>query len=211
MGARLRVALPYLAGGSVLDAGCNVAEVVRYLPANVDYLGLEVVPEIVEIARWRFPDRQFECLDLEGPWPETVAGRQFDHVLLLAVLEHLRQPLAVLRQAAEVLAPDGTVILTTPHPRARWVHGLGARWGLFSRDADAEHERFLGRAELYHLAGRAGLNVIHYRTFQLGLNQLAILSRDARPDYDRDGTRVAPGPRLGRFLRRPRRRQRRVE
>lgn len=177
-GARTRLAARFVTGGSVLDAGCNIAELADAIPPNVDYFGLEVVPEIVELARRLHPDRRFALCDLEQAWPEEVTERRFDHVVLLAVLEHLKRPAAVLRQARAVLAPGGTIILTTPHPRARRLHGLGARLGLFSRDADEEHEQFLDRDALAALALSAGLTLGHYRGFLFGLNQLAVL-RDA--------------------------------
>ena len=100
--------------------------------------------------------------------------RRFDHVVLMAVLEHLKDPAATLAQARGVLAPGGTVIASTPHPRARTIHRLGARWGLFSRDADEEHEVFWSRAQLEALGRAAGLRPLRYRRFQLGLNQLMV-------------------------------------
>jgi 2-polyprenyl-3-methyl-5-hydroxy-6-metoxy-1,4-benzoquinol methylase len=95
---------------------------------------------------------------------------------MLAVVEHLRDPAAALARAREQLAPGGTVLVSTPHPRARRLHSLGARLRLFSRDADDEHERFFDRRGLALLAQQAGLRMLSYRRFQLGLNQLAVLS-----------------------------------
>jgi len=102
--------------------------------------------------------------------------RYFDHVVLTAVVEHLGDPAAVLGQARTLLGPGGTVVVTTPHPRARRMHALGARLRLFSRDADEEHERFFDREGLIRLAEQAGLRLVAYRSFQLGLNQLAVMS-----------------------------------
>lgn len=171
---RCRLAAAWLTGDSVLDAGCNVADLLAFLPPNVDYLGLERDPRIVAIAQGLHPERRFLALDLEGPWPPELTERRFDHVVLLAVLEHLGRPEQVLRQARTLLGPGGTVVASTPHPWARGLHRLGARWGLFSRDADEDHEVFLGRAELESLGRAAGLRLLAYRRFQLGLNQLVV-------------------------------------
>lgn len=177
--ARTQTAAAWVTGESVLDLGCNIADLARAIPPNVDYVGVEVVPEIAALARALHPDRRFLSFDIEAPWPAAVTERAFDHVALLAVLEHLKRPGDVLRQAAAVLRPGGTVIATTPHPRARWVHATGARLRLFSRDADEEHEAFLGQVDLAVLARDAGLSLAVYRTFLLGLNQLAVMRRDA--------------------------------
>ncbi len=177
--ARTKAAAGWVTGGSVLDLGCNIADLARAIPPNVDYVGVEVVPEIAALARALHPDRRFLSFDIEAPWPPAVTERTFDHVALLAVLEHLKHPGDVLRQAAAVLNPGGTVIATTPHPRARWVHAAGARLRLFSRDADEEHEAFLGEPQLARLARDAGLSLVAYRTFLAGLNQLAVMRREA--------------------------------
>ncbi len=182
--ARTRAAADCVTGASVLDAGCNIADLAAEIPPNVDYLGLELQPEVVALARRLYPDRQFEVCDLEGQWPASVTARRFDHVVLTAVVEHLHHPARVLARAAALLGPGGTVILTTPHPRGQRLHALGARLRLFSRDADEEHERFFDRAALSRLAERAGLRLVAYRRFQLGLNQLAVLSPVGRPETE---------------------------
>ena len=38
----------------------------------------------------------------------------FDHVVMLAVLEHLTEPEKVLREAHRILAPGGSLIMTWP-------------------------------------------------------------------------------------------------
>jgi len=73
--ARTRAAAGCVTGDSVLDAGCNIADLAGAVPPNVDYLGLELVPEIVGLARRLHPDRQFEVCDLEGEWPASVTRR----------------------------------------------------------------------------------------------------------------------------------------
>jgi 2-polyprenyl-3-methyl-5-hydroxy-6-metoxy-1,4-benzoquinol methylase len=172
--ARCRLAAGQVTGRSVLDGGCNVADLADNIPSNVDYVGMERDERIAAIARGLHPERRIECADLEAPWPASVTERRFDHVVLMAVLEHLKDPAAVLARARAVLAPGGTVIASTPHPRARALHRLGARWGLFSRDADEEHEIFWSRAQLEALGRAAGLRPLRYRRFQLGLNQLMV-------------------------------------
>lgn len=52
---------------------------------------------------------------------------------------------------------------------------LGARAGLCSPEAQDEHRALLDRAGLAACAAESGLRVQAYRTFLLGLNQLAVL------------------------------------
>ncbi len=174
---RLRRAASFLTGHRVLDAGCNIADLVGFLPPEAMYVGLEVMPEVVELDRARFPGHEFIHCDIGEDWPAIVTRRRFDHVALLAVLEHLTAPESVLARARDVLAPRGTIVLTTPHPRAHTPHRLGAAIGLFSADASDEHEALYDRDGLETLARQAGLAVDHYETFQLGMNQLVVLKR----------------------------------
>lgn len=47
------------AGEKVLDVGCGFGGLVPLLPKGVHYLGIDVSPELVEVARLRYPDFSF--------------------------------------------------------------------------------------------------------------------------------------------------------
>lgn len=63
-----------LAGQSVIDIGCGLGDLYPYLRTRfgtIDYLGIDVVPELVRGAALLYPDARFLCRDLlEGPLPE---------------------------------------------------------------------------------------------------------------------------------------------
>lgn len=48
---------------------------------------------------------------------EEIAGESFDVITLFHVLEHLPDPLAMLRQLAALLAPRGLILIEVPHAR----------------------------------------------------------------------------------------------
>jgi SAM-dependent methyltransferase len=172
--SRLRAAGPHLSG-SVLDLGCGLTELPGRLPS---YVGCDREPTVLAENRRRFPKATFVEWDVAAEEPPTaLAGRVFDTVLMLAILEHLARPGDALARAASLLAPGGTLVLTTPHPAGRLPLEWGARLGLLSRHADEEHEDLLDRAALARAAESAGLRLREYRRFLLGLNQLALLSR----------------------------------
>jgi SAM-dependent methyltransferase len=175
--ARLAAALPHLPpAGRVLDVGCGLTE----LPGRFeDYVGCDRNPDVLAQQRNRFPKRDFHEWDLaRGAAPPGLVGEgPFKGILLLAVLEHVSEPGGVLARLAPLLAPGGRLVATTPHPSGRWPLEAGAALGLLSSHAHEEHERLLGKVEL-DVAGRgAGLTLIVYRRFLLGLNQLAVFSR----------------------------------
>jgi SAM-dependent methyltransferase len=175
---RLRAARPYLEAASApfLDVGCGLTD----LPGRLtNYTGCDRNPEILERNRRRFPSVRFVEWDVasgDAPAPVRRQG-PFRTVLVLALLEHLRDPAEALRRVAVLLAPGGRVVVTTPHPAGRFPMEAGAALGLLSRHASEEHESLLGREGLEAAARDAGLALSVYRRFLLGANQLAVLER----------------------------------
>lgn len=56
------------------------------------------------------------CCDIEDySWEEALRGQLFDYIVFADVIEHLRRPEEALRLAARLLAPDGTMIISTPN------------------------------------------------------------------------------------------------
>ena len=84
---------------------------------------------------------------------------------------------SVLARLAPLLSPGGRLVATTPHPIGRWPLEAGAALGLLSSHAHDEHERLLGKAGLDAAGRGAGLALVVYRRFLLGMNQLAVFSR----------------------------------
>lgn len=52
------------AGQRVLDAGCGVGSLYPLMPDGVDYWGVDLSPDFVEIARFRHPEARFDRQDL---------------------------------------------------------------------------------------------------------------------------------------------------
>ena len=175
LGAALGVVPP---GARVLDIGCGLTDLAARLPA---YVGCDRWEDVLGENRRRHPHAGFYAWDVlasEAPAEVRAAG-PFEVVLMLALLEHLVDPAAALRRAAPLLAPGGRIVVTTPHPVGRAPLEAGAALGLLSRHAAEEHDALLGRAELAAAGEKAGLALVSYRRFLLGLNQLAVFERRA--------------------------------
>lgn len=70
-------------GASVCDVGCGFGDLCGYL-GDVDYTGVDLVPELLAEARRRFPAGRFERRDIgEDPPPES-----FDFVLCSGALNY---------------------------------------------------------------------------------------------------------------------------
>lgn len=173
--ARLAAVRDRLAG-RVLDYGCGVGELARSV-APERYLGVDVDPASVASAAARFPRHRFATVDPGGAWLDSLENARFDTLVLLAVLEHVPEPASLLRRLARHLDPDGRILITAPAPSLEWAHRLGARAGLFSREASEEHASAIDLPRLGPIAQAAGIELLEHRRFLMGANQLFVLRR----------------------------------
>ncbi|HEY5196633.1 MAG TPA: class I SAM-dependent methyltransferase [Solirubrobacteraceae bacterium] len=102
-------------GDRVLDIGCGEGAFTAALAdAGARPVGVEVATEPLRRARARHPELELHLLDGQLPF----APGSFDVVWAGELLEHLRDPQALLDDVRRVLAGTGRLLLSTPdHPR----------------------------------------------------------------------------------------------
>ena len=96
--------------GKVLDLGCGDGDYSKRLKD----LGFDVLSADLDKKRFRYADEiDFRHCDItkEMPFPDD----HFDYVLLLEVVEHLRNPYEVMQEINRVLKKEGKLILSTPN------------------------------------------------------------------------------------------------
>jgi SAM-dependent methyltransferase len=167
---RFEAAIPYLKG-RVLDFGCGTGALAAFVDRK-HYLGVDVDEESLQHAQFSFPEHRFVPSLSE-------AADTFDTIILLAVIEHVSEPAEVLRTLATHLynSADSRIVITTPHPLVGWVHKVGAAVGLFSKHANEEHEDLLNSSKLEMVGIQAGLQLVTYRRFLFGANQVAVFDK----------------------------------
>jgi 2-polyprenyl-3-methyl-5-hydroxy-6-metoxy-1,4-benzoquinol methylase len=147
----------------VLETGCASGHMSALLSAQgCSVVGMEIESSIVEPAlEWL---ERAVIGDLEDPsiWSE-LDGESFDVILFGDVLEHLKDPLPALREAAQHLAPAGVVIISVPnisHADVKVALIKGTFPYSESGLLDRTHISFFTKESLVELIREAGLAVV---------------------------------------------------
>lgn len=100
------------AEGRVLDVACGMGTNVRYLPITVDYIGIDVSPEMLEKAQMAFVGLehgdnlfQMDAQDLDFP------DDSFDTVISSLSTCTFPDPVEAIEEMRRVCAPDGQILL----------------------------------------------------------------------------------------------------
>ncbi len=143
----------------VLDLGMADGSLARVLTAmGCTVTGVDIDAEAVAAAAEVVDDAilaDLGAVDL----PTLLGGRRFDVVLALDVLEHLSDPVSVLRSMIDVVADEGWAVLSIPNVSHISVRMDLLRGRFTYRDTgllDRTHLRFFDRAGLDALLDQAG-------------------------------------------------------
>lgn len=174
-----------LAGRSALDVGCGaglLTEPLARLGARAT--GVDAAPENIGAARAHAAAMGLDIEYVAGGI-EDLAGRQFDLVVSMEVIEHVASPANFVAGLAGALAPGGLMILSTPN-RTALSHlamiTLGEGSGAIPKGTH-DWEAFLTPEELTGLLEAAGLEVGDLRGLGFSPARGFVLSSDTSLDY----------------------------
>jgi SAM-dependent methyltransferase len=140
-------------GARFLEIGFGSGDrLARMRQLGWDVSGLDLDPSAVEDAKARGIDARLGELD-EQSFPDA----HFDAIYLSHVIEHVHDPLDLLRQCHRVLKPKGVVVVLTPNLASWSYRSFGSDW--FWLDPP-RHLVLFSVKSLGALAERAGLSVM---------------------------------------------------
>jgi glycosyltransferase involved in cell wall biosynthesis len=165
----------------VLDLGCGEGLLAAELKKHGNRItGVDELPKAGEEAVLE----QYFCTDLDSgiaPVLEALRGKEFDRILLLDLLEHLRTPERILRQCHAALKGGGKVIISVPNIANITVRLmlLMGRYNYTERGIlDKTHCRFFTRKSARRLIEDCGFRVIEERATVMPLEIVFGLSPD---------------------------------
>lgn len=171
--------LPDRSDLEILELGCGyrATQLVALRPRLQHGVGVDfqIAPGLASLPGFTF---------YQGTVEETMpklGSQSFDAVLLISVLEHLRDPLIVLQGVQGLLKPRGVLLLNVPTWRGKTFLEFSAfRLGLSPKVEMDDHKMYYDKRDLWPLLVRAGFkpSMIKLRYHKLGLNLFAVARRE---------------------------------
>lgn len=151
-------AIPWAGQGELCDFGCGSCGFLRLQrQRGWTVCGVDFSADAAEWARKR------DNLEVQvGTWPgEAMAGRTFDVVTSFHVIEHVPDPVAWVRAAAEKVRPGGYLLICCPIADSWAFRTFGQDW--YGLDVP-RHLSHFSLAAIRRLVQDAGLTVERVRT-----------------------------------------------
>jgi SAM-dependent methyltransferase len=151
MNRLLRRLRPWKPGSRLLDVGAGSGMLVE------EALALGFDAEGIEPSRWLQARAAERGLPVHlGTLPSPEVRRPYDVVTLIDVIEHVSDPVELLRQAAAHLAPGGLAAVVTPDVGSLAARLLGWRWWHFR----VAHIGYFSRSTLERALRESGVEVL---------------------------------------------------
>lgn len=153
-------------GKRVMEIGAGPGSITRLLTSvsNCRVTALEIDSEAIKKLA-PFCERVYQVDLNDKRWPEVVeSGDRFEVIVAADVLEHVYEPLTVLKAMKGFLNENGYMVISVPHVGHSAVHAClldedfeYSDFGLLDRT----HIRFFGIKNIQRLFEDAGMKIVH--------------------------------------------------
>ena len=149
----------------VLEIGSGlswVSRAVNTIDSQAVTVAQDITAEAVEICKW--VDHYFVG-ELASRLPDIERFGPYQIISMTHVIEHLPDPIEILRICREVLDENGIVFITAPYRPNGWNEGDPmARWQEWSYNHVPAHLQYFNEQSMKRCAERAGLAVHYFDT-----------------------------------------------
>jgi SAM-dependent methyltransferase len=156
----------YARPGRALEMGCADGQMTDLISRDFEHTTvIDGSKKFIDLNSEKLAGRKIEfvhCL-----FEEFSPMQKFDTIFLVHVLEHLRDPIEVLRKAANWLAPQGRILVHVPNSNSLHRH-IGVKMGLLkTNDSLNEQDIKLGHYRVYDF------ELLRSHLKQAGLREIA--------------------------------------
>ncbi|GEM_PF-607510 len=183
--------------GRILELGAGpgfIAKTLLTLPLEIDkYTVTEFSDVSLEVLRKTFAvDQRVEVRQLDAERLDEYELEQYDAILLVALIEHFVDPLAVMRKVSKLLRPGGFVYIDTPNV-ARYTKRLQLLFGRFPSTASRNEGLTTNAGKPVEMHEEGHLHYFTFRSLSLMLTQYCGFSSVKKLPYF-GGRQVLPAP-----------------
>jgi len=145
----------HIKGKTVLDSGCGRGSFLHFLDNELDASGLEPNQALYRIAREANPESEIRLGFAEEI--EKIFHRKFDTIVMLDVLEHVEDDIALLNSLKQSLTKTGRLVIVVP--AYQYLFGI--------RDEEVGHYRRYGRKAIISALTECGYKPIVVRFWNM--------------------------------------------
>jgi SAM-dependent methyltransferase len=166
----LKRRLNVVGGRRIIDVGCGRGDMIGWLQRwGADVYGTEVSPAAAGVAAGLIGSHRIFVGELADA---TYPSASFDCVTLWHVLEHVREPDALLREIARVLRPGGFAYIEVPNAAGWSARRFGQSWLAYDVPKHLFH---FSPETLKTFARNAGLTCVRESHFSLEYSPVTLL------------------------------------
>lgn len=171
---RLRQAINHIKPGStVCDIGCgNPSRLLDKIQPIIKHgIGLDL-----DVPSTKAKNLSYKKIDFENQKLPLKSG-SVDTVVLLAVIEHVKNPTKLLSECNRVLQKGGSIILTTPSPESKHILNILSFVKLLYPKMINQHKNYFSLNDLKILLIKTNFQIKKANTFEWGFNCFALAAK----------------------------------
>ena len=150
-------------GDSILEIGCAQGDFVSYASKDYNIYGCDISDEAIKIACRKYPKiaGRFTACDIadnDALIGSRIYGK-YDAICMWDTIEHVENPLELIRLSLELLNSKGTIYLSTPYIDALFSKITKSKWPFMT---PPEHLSFLTKKSLTVIAKKYNLEILEW-------------------------------------------------
>ena len=135
----------------------NAIGYIKKIEKNIDLYNLEVSPAMIQIAKLKFPDSNFQITDLDKL---NFDNNFFDKIISLETLEHAPRPKNLIKEFYRILKPGGLLVMSLPPKTAELPLKIFETF--FDNHGEGPH-RFMPSREVKKILNDVGFKIILHK------------------------------------------------